>query len=147
MGLAARDPLNGSRRMTTAAPQGRPASLAGILSLALLGVLLGPALALAKDPVATVVCEKGATDHVAFSPDGKLLAAAGAEDGVKLYDAATRKLQTTLPWKGLSRLHLTFTPDSKFLVTNGSEVRNKDQAGGPEQVALVWDLRTKKKRT
>ncbi len=65
----------------------------------------------------------------AYSPDGKLLAAAGEHGPVHLWDTATWQEQGTLPVPG-GPLHLRFSPDGNTLaISDGDTVGLWDVAG------------------
>jgi cytochrome c len=59
--------------------------------------------------------------QVAISPDGKLVAAAGIRGSVAIIDRKTRKLERTLVGPGLPVWAVTFFPDSKTLLTGGTD--------------------------
>src|SRR5262249_42490885 len=66
---------------------------------------------------------------VAFSPDGRLVAAATGTL-VRLWGAATRREVATLPTEGMKTCRLAFSPDGKMLATHSDN--------GP---VLLWDMR------
>ena len=70
---------------------------------------------------------------MAFSPDGKTLAATtGWDQGrIHLYDTATGKETRTISTPPLRRSALTFTPDGSRIIT-----------GVADTSVLVWELRT-----
>lgn len=81
--------------------------------------------------------EKGGGGRLAFSADGKALAAAG-EHRVKVWDTATGKEKFTISGAvGLQEVRaLTFSPDGKYLATGG---------GGSRRPSYLWDAATGKK--
>jgi WD40 repeat protein len=56
---------------------------------------------------------------VAFSPDGKLLAAASSSGNIHLRRAATGKVIRRLPAQGTNFMRIAFSPDSKTLAVGG----------------------------
>ena len=69
---------------------------------------------------------------VSISPDGRLVAAAGIRGSVALIDRAERKLTHTLIGPGLPVWSVAFSPDSKTLLTGGTDrmIRRWNSASG-----------------
>ena len=104
------------------------------------------AILLAVPPVASGQVRKilndfpGRVNCLAFSPDGKLLAtntppSEGDNNALRLWDVATGKELCCLGNYRLVGSALTFTPDGKTLVCNGSD-----------DSLHLWDLATRKVR-
>jgi WD40 repeat protein len=81
---------------------------------------------------------------LAFSPDGKTLAAGDDNGTVCLWDAGTLKKRTTFAWqRGAAATeawpcgNLAFSPDSKYLASCG-------RAGFADSEAWLWDLAASK---
>jgi cytochrome c len=68
---------------------------------------------------------------VALSGDGRLIAAAGIRGSVAVIDRATRKLERTLVGPGLPVWSVAFFPDSRTLLT-----------GGTDRIIRRWDAVT-----
>ena len=87
----------------------------------------------------------GEVEDLAFSPNGKLLAAVGMESLVRLWDIESRRLVFDPPLKGhKSTIHqVQFSPDGKTLLTAsaGSErsIRFWNVASGQE-ILILKDL-------
>jgi len=69
---------------------------------------------------------------VTISPDGKLVAAAGIRGSVAIIDRATRHLERTLVGPGLPVWSVAFFPDSRTLLTGGTDrmIRRWDAVKG-----------------
>jgi cytochrome c len=76
---------------------------------------------------------------VAISPDGRLVAAAGVRGSVAVIERKTRKLDRTLIGPGLPVWSVTFFPDSRTLLTGGTDrtIRRWDAASGEPIGAVV----------
>jgi WD40 repeat protein len=92
----------------------------------------------------------GMVNHLAFSPDGKLLAAAARTDKetgeVKLWDVTGGKEAATLPHDPNIAYYVAFSGDGKLLATLGH-----DKKLGPSNPKLdctvkLWDVATGKER-
>jgi WD40 repeat protein/energy-coupling factor transporter ATP-binding protein EcfA2 len=68
--------------------------------------------------------------RILFSPDGKVLAVASANQPVTLLDADTNAKLRTLPASTVNNDDIAFSPDGKLLAT----------AGGGDKTASLWDL-------
>ena len=66
---------------------------------------------------------------VAFSPNGKRVAAAGSDRMIRVYDPETGKLEATLKGAKSPITSLAFFPDSNRLV-----------AAGGDRIVVVWDV-------
>jgi WD40 repeat protein len=66
--------------------------------------------------------------RLAWSPDGSFLASVGPEDAVNLWDPKRMSLLASLPSAAIDGHALTFSPDSKTLVTSHFMEKNTTQA-------------------
>ena len=76
---------------------------------------------------------------VAISRDGKLVAAAGVRGSVAVIDRKTRKIEHTLVGPGLPVWSVAFFPDSRTLLTGGTDrtIRRWDAVSGEPVGAAV----------
>jgi WD40 repeat protein len=80
----------------------------------------------------------GHTDEVravAYSPDRRTFATAGADNTVRLWDATTRKIRGTLPRQDNAVNAVAFSPDGRILATAGAD-----------RIVRLWDPKTGKVR-
>ena len=85
----------------------------------------------------------------AVSPDGKYIATAEGENGVKLRDAKGQIVEALWPKSELPALHVAFTPDGTKLVvycelTTGGVVQGRVYKATKKTCVSVWDLSTRK---
>jgi WD40 repeat protein len=103
-----------------------------LLTIAVTAILFVTAIAApaAEAPKPVTVTLEGVSNHMALSPDGKLLAFETAS-GVTVADTTTGQPVTKLKPEAWG---LTFTPDGKSLITGGSNAA--------DNVFRVWDTST-----
>ena len=77
--------------------------------------------------------------EVAISPDGALVAAAGIRGSVAVIDRQARKLESTLVGPGLPVWSVAFFPDSRMLLTGGTDrmIRRWDAVSGEPVDSVV----------
>jgi WD40 repeat protein len=75
----------------------------------------------------------GSVEAVAFSPDGKLLASAGNDQTIKLWDVATGAELRTLVGHSFFVLSVAFSPDSRIVAS-----------GSYDKTIKLWDVATGK---
>jgi len=71
-------------------------------------------------------------NNIAYSPDGTMLAAACSDNTAKIFDLSTYNIKQNLIHNG-SAYNLSFTPDSKYLLTTGT-------LGIDNRYLKVWEI-------
>jgi len=91
------------------------------------------------DPLAEVEAAPTPVIAIAISPDGNLVAAAGIRGSVAVIERKTRKLTQTLVGPGLPVWSAAFFPDSRTLLTGGTDrmIRRWDATTGEPLGAVV----------
>ena len=84
-------------------------------------------------PVQRMVGHQKQVNHVTFSPDGTLIASAGFDNHIKLWDAKDGKFLFTLRGHVGAVYQCAFSPDSRLLVSASKDTTLK-----------AWDVRTGK---
>jgi len=87
-----------------------------------------------------------AVQDVAFSPDGRLLASASADQTIKIWDTATGKEVKTLVGHPDVVIALAFSSDGKSLASSTGGHFSTRGAGGPDAVK-IWDVSTWRKKS
>lgn len=102
-----------------------------------------------NEPQATpgaVEIKRGRVSHLAFSPDGKMLAAGDREGKVRLYDARTGKEIRTLEEEPAAPImDLAFSPDGKLLATTTEIDRTPEgELIAKDRAVHLWRVATGK---
>jgi RNA polymerase sigma factor (sigma-70 family) len=80
---------------------------------------------------------EGAVNSLAFSPDGKLLASAGADRLIRLWDVATGKEVATLKGHNDSVKAVAFSPDGKMLASGSADKTVRVWASSVQQCKVT----------
>ncbi|PWN90853.1 putative RSA4-WD-repeat protein [Acaromyces ingoldii] len=96
---------------------------------------LEPSVASPKKPLARLTGHQKTVNHVAFSPDGNLVASASFDSSVKLWHGRTGKFVASLRGHVSSVYRLAWSADSRIIVSASKDSTIK-----------LWDLKTFKMR-
>jgi WD40 repeat protein len=83
-------------------------------------MLFSPVICDAQKPELVVQTGQPRINHVAFSPDGKLLATGGRDNTIKLWEVKTGRVLRSSRTTSDGAAHITFSPDGKLLASIGS---------------------------
>jgi WD40 repeat protein len=104
---------------------------ASTLSAAFAGLALLAAAQQASPELALQAGHRGKVHSLAFSPDGRMLASAGSDTTIKLWDTSRGLLIRTLSGHAGAVRAVTFSPDGKSLAS-----------GSQDHTIRIWDLAT-----
>jgi WD40 repeat protein/tRNA A-37 threonylcarbamoyl transferase component Bud32 len=93
---------------------------------------------ISDESILTITQAQRGASFVVFSPDGKRIAAGGADGSIKMWDAASGAELVTLSGHGGPVSSLAFSPDGKGLVSGSSDKTAKlwDAKSGAESMTL-----------
>src|SRR5262245_41046532 len=73
-------------------------------------------------------------ETIAYSPDGRWLAAGNTDGKVRLFDVWTGRARKTFEHKGVAVASLSFSPDGRWLASGG------EASEQPAKELVVWDV-------